>query len=133
MDKKNYVFTYGTLRDDERNHYLLKDAILVARQAWTTGELYDTGLGSPAMKQSSRGRVYGDLYLVSDEELQKLDKLEGFHPGGKQNLFERMQQFVSHDSGEKLAYVYVISEKKESMLKTKIKQGDWKLYKFEKE
>ncbi len=47
--KKHLIFVYGTLRKNQPDHYLLDDALLVAEYAWTSGRLFDTGLGYPAV------------------------------------------------------------------------------------
>lgn len=123
-----YVFVYGTLRKNESNHYLLKEATLIARKAWTSGRLFDTGLGYPALKESMNDRVYGELYLVSDEQLHRLDELEDYRPNDRNNLYIRKKQVVFYDTGKIEAYLYFIAEHQESLLKNHIESGDWKLY-----
>ncbi|MCM3728455.1 gamma-glutamylcyclotransferase [Neobacillus cucumis] len=126
------VFVYGTLRKNETNHYLMKGATLIANQAWTNGRLFDTGIGYPALKESINDKVYGELYLVSDEQLLRLDELEDYHPNNRNNLYNRKRQVVYHDTGEMEAYLYFIAERHETMLKNDIESGDWKLYRLEK-
>jgi gamma-glutamylcyclotransferase (GGCT)/AIG2-like uncharacterized protein YtfP len=133
MMKKHSVFVYGTLRKHECNHYLLKEAILVAEQAWTKGALFDTGYGYPAVKESSREKVYGEVYLVTDEQLSRLDHLEGYEEGADNNLYNRKQQVIKHDRGETKAYIYTIAEDKENMLRKQIKLGDWKEWHLQKQ
>jgi gamma-glutamylcyclotransferase (GGCT)/AIG2-like uncharacterized protein YtfP len=127
-----HVFVYGTLRKNERNHHLLKEATLITRQAWTKGRLFDTGHGYPALKESINDRVYGELYLVSEEQLLRLDELEGYRPNDRNNLYNRKKQVVFHDTGKIEAYLYFIAEHQSEMLKFRIESGDWKLYRFEK-
>ena len=67
------VFVYGTLRKGEVNARLLKNAACKAEQCWTNGSLFDTDYGYPAMTQSPSSRVYGELYSVTAEELERLD------------------------------------------------------------
>jgi gamma-glutamylcyclotransferase (GGCT)/AIG2-like uncharacterized protein YtfP/cation transport regulator ChaC len=118
------VFVYGTLRKGEANAHLLKDATCIAEQCWTDGELYDTGYGYPAVKQTPHSRLFGELYTVTEEDLKRLDVLEGYTPGGANNLFERIQQTVYTDKGATSATLYVAS--KAHLLKKKIPNGDWK-------
>lgn len=127
---QHYVFVYGTLRKHESNHHLLKDTTPVALQAWTKGSLFDTGAGYPALKESNKDIVYGELYLVSDEQLRSLDQLEDYFGSGKNNLYDRIKQWIFHDTGKIEAYVYVISPKNENSLKAPIKSGDWRIYHF---
>jgi gamma-glutamylcyclotransferase (GGCT)/AIG2-like uncharacterized protein YtfP/cation transport regulator ChaC len=124
----HYVFVYGTLRRYERNHYLLKGAELVAEQAWTNGKLYDTGFGYPALRETRTGLVYGELYLVSEKVLRRLDELEGYSVDSKDNLYNRKKQVISYDTGSNEAYIYTIAEHNQQMLKTPINSGDWKEY-----
>ncbi|MDM5327207.1 gamma-glutamylcyclotransferase family protein [Neobacillus sp. CF12] len=128
--ERHFVFVYGTLRRHERNHYLLEGGKLVAKQAWTNGKLYDTGLGYPALQESRANVVYGELYLVSDKQLSRLDELEGYSMDGSDNLYDRVKQLIIHDKGETQAYIYTIAEKNQHMLNTPIKSGDWKEYRL---
>lgn len=118
------IFVYGTLRKGERNAGLLENATCIAEQCWRDGELYDTGYGYPAMKNSQGTRVYGELYTVTEDALQRLDQLEGYIEGGKNNLYERMEQTVYSDKGSGVAYMYVASQA--NLLNRKISNGDWK-------
>lgn len=122
------VFVYGTLRKGEANAQLLSDASCTAEQCWTEGTLYDTGFGYPAMKPSASNRTFGELYEVNESELIHLDQLEGYSEGGKNNLYERIEQKVYTDKGETMAYLYVAG--REDLLENKIKNGDWKEYRL---
>lgn len=122
------VFVYGTLRKGESNASLLKNAQCIAEQAWTNGILYDTGFGYPAVKKSANGRVFGELYKVTEQELERLDQLEGYVPGGENNLYERIKMPVFTDRGETEAYVYVAGRK--DLLEAEIPGGDWKEYRL---
>jgi gamma-glutamylcyclotransferase (GGCT)/AIG2-like uncharacterized protein YtfP len=130
VHKMHYVFVYGTLRKHEKYHGLLQDATRVAEQAWTNGSLFDTGLGYPAMKGSTTNMVYGELYLVTDEQLQKLDELEEYEEHGKNNLYDRKKQIIFYDTGKKNAYLYTITEHNENLLETPIQSCDWKLHRL---
>ena len=77
-----------------------------------------------AVKQSKSNRVYGELYSVTDSELARLDQLEGYREGGKNNLYERIQQTVYTDKGQFTAYMYVANQ--ENLLKKKLPNDDWK-------
>ncbi len=120
------VFVYGTLRKGEANAKLLKNASCIAEQCWTNGVLYNTGYGYPTMKESKTSKVYGELYSVSEDDLKRLDQLEGYKEGSTNNLYERVEQTVFTDKGSCIAYMYVAS--KLNLLKTQIPNGDWKGY-----
>ncbi|UPG63983.1 gamma-glutamylcyclotransferase family protein [Metabacillus endolithicus] len=78
MEKTYKVFVYGTLREHEFNHHFLNGAVCLARQCWTHGILFDTGLGYPAMITDKVNVIYGELYEVNEIILKKLDWLESF-------------------------------------------------------
>jgi gamma-glutamylcyclotransferase (GGCT)/AIG2-like uncharacterized protein YtfP/cation transport regulator ChaC len=128
------VFVYGTLRMYEENDVLLKKSKLISRQCWTKGVLADTGLGYPAIIKEYEGEsdesitdpyVYGELYKVSPDVLEKLDELEGYYDSGGNNLYDRIIQTVYSDIGTFKAYVYIWADQnvKEFPL---IPLGDWK-------
>ncbi|MBM7702262.1 gamma-glutamylcyclotransferase [Metabacillus iocasae] len=125
----HYVFVYGTLRKGESNHDLLKDAHLVAEQAYTQGALYDSGRGYPAMTTGD-GVVYGELYEVNDLELKALDQLEGYKAGSPTNEYERIIQSIKTDVSTIEAIVYVVNEAS-SLCETRIPGGDWRVWNFD--
>jgi gamma-glutamylcyclotransferase (GGCT)/AIG2-like uncharacterized protein YtfP len=121
------VFVYGTLRKGEINDHNLEKATCISAQCWTLGEMYDTYLGYPAVKQDDSNRIYGELYIVSEGELALLDELEDYQVGRENNLYERILQTVYSDKGEVVAYIYIVN--KENLLRKRIVEGDWKKYK----
>lgn len=133
MNENILVFVYGTLRKHESNHHLLEGAKCVALQSWTSGQIYDTGLGYPAMKSSDEDRVYGELYHINEQQLPLLDELEGYSGPGQKNLYNRIKQTVFTDTGSHEAYVYIIHPDHESILQKLIELGDWKIANFQEE
>jgi gamma-glutamylcyclotransferase (GGCT)/AIG2-like uncharacterized protein YtfP/cation transport regulator ChaC len=126
MKRNLYVFVYGTLRQGEGNHHLLLGADLIAEQSWTYGKMYDTGNGYPAIKQFNSQKVYGEIFAINENELRRLDELEGFDEGRRDNLYDRVIQKIYTDTGEIEAFVYVASH--DRLLATSISSGDWKVY-----
>jgi len=122
------VFVYGTLRKGEYNARFMKDAKLLDDHCWTYGVLYDTGEGYPAMIVSNQSKVNGELYLVTEKELESLDDLEGYVKGRPNNLYERIERTVYTDRGEETAYLYIANSDRPSLLKKVIPNGDWKEY-----
>lgn len=61
------------------------------------------------MLPSQDQRVYGELYEVTNEELKRLDQLEGFKGLGKDNVYARITLDVHLDFTTTKAYVYVYS------------------------
>ncbi|WP_170843929.1 gamma-glutamylcyclotransferase [Mesobacillus persicus] len=129
MNDTYYVFVYGTLRQHESNHHLLKNASCLWRQAWTNGILYDTGYGYPGLLASTTNRVYGEVYEVNGEQLKQLDLLEGYEEDGKNNLYERIIQTIHTDSGPVEAFVYLYLPAHVTELE-EIVFGDWKCRRY---
>lgn len=125
MRDNNLVFVYGTLRKHQSNSHLLRDAVLIAEQCWTNGEIYDSPYGYPFMKQAENGTVYGELYQVNDEQLKVLDELEDYRGPGQDNLYDRVIQTVYTDTGSFQALVYVLPKNKKIEKLTYIEGGDW--------
>ncbi|MFB8734368.1 gamma-glutamylcyclotransferase [Bacillus sp. SL00103] len=68
---------YGTLLQHEKHHErYMKESRLLAKSAWMSGRIYDTGQGYPACVPSEKGTVYGELYEVTADVLNKIDVLE---------------------------------------------------------
>lgn len=126
MEKHMLVFVYGTLRMGEKNHYLLEGAQRVEENAWTTGLLFDTGNGYPAMVQSEDGQVHGEIYYVDEQQMVKLDELEGYVPNGPDNLYDRILQNIHTKQKDYQAFVYVM--KPQTKFPAEIPDGNWKTY-----
>ncbi len=122
---KQMIFVYGTLRKHEGNHGFLVNAECLAQQCWTHGLLYDTGLGYPGMVADDHGRVYGELYQVTEEELKAIDGLEGYEQGRRNNLFERVRRPIYTDWGIKEAFVYLLGDVNQGN-QIPVAHGDWK-------
>ncbi|MBE4908554.1 gamma-glutamylcyclotransferase [Bacillus luteolus] len=125
METKHLVFVYGTLRKDERNHFILNGAKCIGNRAWTKGYLYDTHLGYPVLQENEEGTVYGEIYEVSAAQLEKLNDLEGYYGEGENNYYERKIQVIHTDTQEYEALLYYKPNAKSSMFKELIDSGDW--------
>jgi gamma-glutamylcyclotransferase (GGCT)/AIG2-like uncharacterized protein YtfP/cation transport regulator ChaC len=121
------VFVYGSLRRHEKYHNILEDSKQLYEQAWVKGELYDTKNGYPALKSGDK-LVYGEIYEVSSDVLQKLDDLEEYQEGREENLFIRKEQDVHTDTGVMTAFVYDGVDK--SLFQETIPSGDWRVHQF---
>ncbi|NVN82136.1 MULTISPECIES: gamma-glutamylcyclotransferase [unclassified Vibrio] len=72
---QHLVFVYGTLRQGQSNHHYLQNGELLGR--FDTPEsfaLFDLG-AYPAMI-SGKKSVAGEVYIINDEILESLDRLE---------------------------------------------------------
>lgn len=127
LENKTAVFVYGTLRRHMSNHRLLANAKLLSGQCWTYGKLFDTGLGYPAMGLDMEARVYGELYLISEHELQQLDDLEGYYGKEGPNHYERIKTQVYTDAEEIDAEAYIFEPDQVEGLEH-IEHEDWKYH-----
>ncbi|WP_212936546.1 gamma-glutamylcyclotransferase family protein [Bacillus hominis] len=122
----HHVFVYGTLRKGQTNAHYIQGATCIAEEAWVYGKLFDTNEGYPAMICPSEEKVYGEVYEVDDEVLQKLDELEEYTGNAETDLYDRITQTAYFADKEIHAYVYVAHDKE--ILKKIIDSGDWIVY-----
>ncbi|SEQ56172.1 gamma-glutamylcyclotransferase family protein [Piscibacillus halophilus] len=121
----HFIFVYGTLRHNERNHGLLKDSTLISQQAWTAGRLIDTGHDYPALLLDSDELVYGEIYEVDDGVLAKVDELEGYTGHPENDHYQRTERVVFSDFGEFNALLYYYPKEVENA--PEVPYGDWRL------
>lgn len=102
MDMKNiFIFTYGTLMNNERNHYYLSDQEFISNAYIKNYDIYNLGTYPGIIKGSDI--VYGELYSVDENSLNQIDALEelGY-------LYDRVLERVYISNEESIeAYVYV--------------------------
>lgn len=101
----HYVFVYGSLLSGFGNHHVIASGGLVGPARTTNNSWRMLDLGSfPALVHDADGDgVVGELYLVDDDTLAALDRLEG-HP----NFYRREQTGVLVGSTGYIAWVYVL-------------------------
>lgn len=102
------IFTYGSLKSGLENSIILSDSLLVGGTT-TTREfnmisvaddypaLFDDSHAVPERHEYARGRVQGELYLVTDEILERLNVLE--HLGVMYTISEEEIDPVSFTTG----------------------------------
>ena len=98
--KNNYVFTYGTLLKGERNHHLINDNDYVCDASVSGFEMFNLGR-YPGIYHGD-GIVNGEIYLVDDKTLKKLDELEE-----EGSLYIREEVIAKSDNQEYKVYIYV--------------------------
>ncbi|GGE08982.1 putative gamma-glutamylcyclotransferase YkqA [Marinithermofilum abyssi] len=125
MSGNHLLFVYGSLRQGEQYHDVyLKAAEQVASQCWVRGKLVDTGEGYPALIPHDEGRVYGELYRITPEQLKDVDKLEGCRQNEPE--YQRSLRPVMTDRGEAFeAEVYFYVQPFQHM--PEVPFGDWRL------
>jgi gamma-glutamylcyclotransferase (GGCT)/AIG2-like uncharacterized protein YtfP len=74
---KTLIGTYGTLKKNHYNNYLLKDAEFLG-SFWSEPEFQMHSLGSyPAVVKGDKS-IFLEVYAVNDKTLKQLHRLEGF-------------------------------------------------------
>ncbi|KAK1438435.1 hypothetical protein QVD17_04244 [Tagetes erecta] len=106
MSNKTLIFFYGTLKRGFPNHPLMEDLISHNDAIFIGTYITDLHLplvqgpyGIPFMLNlpgSSRHRINGELYSVSDSALRRLDELEGISRGH----YERLPITLRSEDGE---------------------------------
>src|SRR3954467_268272 len=106
-----FVFFYGTLMAgfDRRRRAAMDAKLTFVGRGWIRASLFDLGL-YPAAIPSPDGRVWGELYSLSDSAtvLGALDEIEGYTPGvPDHSLYLRTQVTVFLASAaQRPAWVY---------------------------
>lgn len=110
-EPKVWYFAYGSNMDSER----FEGRICRNNIIWTTGKLNNyelvfnkiagDGSGYANIQSGERKIVYGVLYLLSERELQELDKYEGVPAH-----YRRMELNVETEEGEVRAFCYIAVE-----------------------
>lgn len=99
----SYVFVYGTLKNNEPNHYWLTDRTNGVSRFVAKGKTNDTYPMLIATRYNipflvnlttTGNAVNGEIYEIDDNMLEKLDELEG-HP----NYYLRQQITINADDG----------------------------------
>lgn len=109
---KDYLFVYGLFRDSAKP--LLGDYFSCGR-ASVPGDIYKVNEFYPGYKVGNKSHVWGEVILIDQKVLPKLDEFEG-------EEFERQRIKTSTDL---LCWVYVYRGDCTSF--KKIKAGDWLL------
>lgn len=100
---KTYVFVYGTLKRNGKNHHLLYNSKFI-KECYTTSDylLYDLGF-YPAMIKSSEGkRIKGEIFEIDYEKLKIFDALECVDYG----LYKREIISLEDFEGAVFGYLY---------------------------
>ncbi|MBW3697449.1 gamma-glutamylcyclotransferase [Vibrio sp. T187] len=109
---QHLVFVYGTLRCGESNHHYLSDSELLGSfQSEPHFSLFDLG-AYPAVVEGKKS-VLGEVYLINDDVLAELDKLEDVP-------VEYRREQIKTPFG--LAWIYLYQD---SNLTQEIHSGDW--------
>lgn len=123
------LFVYGTLMKGDNNHRFLRNNCVIGDAVASGYTLYDTGHGYPGVKHSLEDKVLGELYVISNDDLNGIDYLES-----NGLLYDREFTVVTDNKGTKhlaLIYVYlheVSDDKKISAWKIKDENTEYVWY-----
>lgn len=128
MGNKYKVFVYGTLRKGCSNHRLLEGADFIDNGI-VIGNMYSVNENFPAFVRGGSDEIYGELYLVDDSILERLDRLERYSEEHEENsMYLRRLINVKMDTGETVIAIIYIWNMDYNRLK-RIASGDWVEYK----
>lgn len=123
-----FLFVYGTLLSNQSHHKLLESALFVHR-GYVKGTLYDLNVGFPALSiDEVQGRVYGEVYEVTQDLLDTLDTYEGYSPDNKkESLYLRQEIIFYPEKGKPFpVQAYTMSpHQRQKFLATIIPSGKW--------
>lgn len=121
-DKRNIlVSVYGTLRRGFGNNKLLKNSEFLGETEISGFSMYSLG-GFPGIiiDKSNTKNIKIELFKVTQEELNSLDRLEGYP-----DFYDRM--LVHTEYGD--SYIYFLHSKNRYHNELPlVESGDWKLY-----
>jgi gamma-glutamylcyclotransferase (GGCT)/AIG2-like uncharacterized protein YtfP len=124
------VAVYGSLMSGLHNHdYHLKDSKYIGQfESEPVFELLDLG-SFPGLIKNGHTSVTMEVYEIDDITLAGLDVLEGYNSNSPQNSHYR-REMLKTPYGE--CYCYIYNSKKSQSYK-KVKEGNWKDYRYLKE
>lgn len=122
----NLVFVYGTLRTGYANHHLLYNAVSLGN-GWTVSDDFVMKALRTPYVSAANGRVhectkiYGELYALSDAELQRIDEHEE-----KNNLHRIRIEVDVVGNGSEYAWMYINNDQTEGYVITSGNYSDFK-------
>ena len=106
----SYVFVYGTLMKNQRNHYLLKDCEFIAKGYIENYFMFNISTYPGIQKSKYQSRVYGEVYLINDEVEKQLDILEEVNVLYSK---EEVQVYLKDKIIKANAYIYILKQYEE--------------------
>ncbi|KIL47856.1 gamma-glutamylcyclotransferase [Jeotgalibacillus campisalis] len=119
-----YIFVYGTLRKHGSNHQLIENEELIASQAWSTGNLYDSEEGYPYFIQKGPKRVYGEVYKIAKDKLLEIKNIH--YPNSKsEKTFQTSTVSVRTDILGEIDCVTFVNKEEQVLGLFPLTYGDW--------
>lgn len=118
----NYIFVYGTLLTEERNHYLLENSILIGNGYIKDYFMFNVGTYPGIQKSKYNNKIIlGEVYKVNDETMVLLDELEEVGCLYKKEL---VPVYLDNDEiVNSYVYEYILKNYEENSI---VNEYDWK-------
>ena len=121
--KKTLISVYGSLRKGMGNDHLLSTSEYLGEfQTKPEFSLYSLGF-YPGLKTGGTTSVTMEVYSVDDTVAERVDRLEGYSPGGNNTFYDKIP--IETPYGEASVYIYVNDIPQERL----VESGDWKQFK----
>lgn len=116
------LFVYGTLLTGERNWSWALNPQVGISDYLHGAVLYNLG-AFPGIKLSDNEDdiVIGEVFEITEEQLKRIDRLEGYFPKNPQSLYTRVSLVLESDTP---AYTYVYNGTIEPF--KRIESGNWR-------
>jgi gamma-glutamylcyclotransferase (GGCT)/AIG2-like uncharacterized protein YtfP len=129
MSEEVKIFVYGTLKVGGYYATNFDDVRVDVKQAMVPGRIYG-GAGYPRLRLNNEDNlVYGELhtYAEGDNVLRLMDRIEGYIPDRRHNLYNRKKVKVFLENGEsEEAYVYEYAEDLSGRAEV-LESGKWEI------
>lgn len=124
MSKTQKIAVYGTLRKDQSNHRLLKNAKYLGEfESKPIFNMYSIGDSFPGITLGGHTSVTMEVYEVDEKTAAKVDSLEGYSALRENNDFYD-KKLIHTPYGEVSFYTYEADTTNLNI----IKSGDWAEY-----
>lgn len=121
------IFVYGTLKRGFHNHKCLGDSKFLTGAVLMDFEVYDLPYGFPGIKPKNGRGVFGEIYEVSEEQLPRVDMLEGYREDSPQTSMYLRIKAVALTDDDTLEEVYTYMWNGRLPVGSElIKNGEWR-------
>lgn len=101
------LFVYGTLKQGYYNHRCIQGATFVGPAIAHGYSIFNLG-GYPGIIEDDPGKVIGELYEITDEQLARCDRLEGVdHENPSRGLYRRERAEIVQGTTHLVANIYI--------------------------
>lgn len=105
-EERTLIAVYGSLRKGLSNHGIIQEALYIGEfTSEPVFKMYDLG-AYPAITHGGNSSIEFEVYAVNEQELEKVNSLEGFHEDRDDNYYSRA--IIKSPFGK--AYYFFFSE-----------------------